>query len=1068
MDTESISDSHSSPRDSDPSSVLAALGDIIRKISNADDLAYAAAELLGKTFGVSRAGYGTIDTTKETITIARDWNAPGVQSLAGVLQFRDYGSYIDDLKRGETVIFEDARSDPRTRDHAAALEAISARAIVNMPISEPNGLVALLYLNHAEPRKWSHRDIALIQEVAERTRTAVERRRAETTVKQNETRLVFLDALARETGKSRDADAILDVTTRMLGEYLGVSSCAYADMDPDQDGFTIRGDWAAPGAMHLLGHYSLADFGRRAVVDLRAGRPLVIHDNLKELAPEEAATFQNIGIGATICMPLVKEKRLTALMAIHHRHAHRWTDLELALLAEVTERSWAHIERVRSEGDAQEAADRLELATKAAGIGTWDYDPVNDVLRWDRRCKALFGLAEDAAVTYDTFLHGLHPDDRQQADEAVQRVLTVGSGGSFEVEYRTIGADDGVERWVASSGEAIFEHDRAVRFIGTVLDITARKKSERHLRIINDTGASLAKELDLEKIVQIVTDAGVELSGAQFGAFFNNVLSEDAGSYMLYALSGVPRSAFENFPMPRATAVFEPTFLGTAIVRSDDILLDPRYGKNAPRRGMPEGHLPVRSYLAVPVISRSGEVLGGLFFGHSEPGRFGEEHETALLGIAGHGATAIDNARLFQAAELELKQRRTAETTLQALNADLENRVASEIAERLKAEEQLRHAQKMEAVGQLTGGIAHDFNNMLAVILGGLNLARRKMRAGDYNIDRFVDGAVDAASRAATLTQRLLAFSRQQPLEPETLDVNRMIAGMNEMLDRALGETIAIETVLAAGLWRVRADPGQLESAVLNLAVNARDAMQGGGKLTIETSNAFIDAKYAHDYGLASGQYVLLAVTDNGAGMTEDVVSKAFDPFFTTKEVGKGTGLGLSQVYGFVRQSGGHVKIYSEPAVGTSVKIYLPRQVGDEGSASKAEVETPSNSGAPVEVILVVEDDERVRAISCATLREFGYTVVEAGGGREAIRIVEGGVAPDLLFTDVVMPEMTGRELATALLKLRPAMKVLFTTGYTRNAIVHNGVLDPGTNLIPKPFNIEELSAAVRKLLDGL
>ena len=562
--------------------------------------------------------------------------------------------------------------------------------------------------------------------------------------------------------------------------------------------------------------------------------------------------------------------------------------------------------------------------------------------------------------------------------------------------------------------------------------------------------------------------AGVELSGAQFGAFFYNVLSEDGGSYMLYALSGVSRSAFENFPMPRATAVFEPTFLGTAVVRSDDILLDPRYGKNAPRRGMPEGHLPVRSYLAVPVVSRSGQVLGGLFFGHSEPGRFGKEHETALLGIAGHGATAIDNSRLFQAAELELKQRRSAETALRTLNADLENRVATEIAERLKTEEQLRQAQKMEAVGQLTGGIAHDFNNMLAVIIGGLNLARRKMSAGDYNIDRFVDGAVDAASRAATLTQRLLAFSRQQPLAPETLDVNKMIGGMTEMLDRALGETIAVETVLTAGLWRVRVDLGQLESAVLNLAVNARDAMPRGGKLTIESSNAFIDAKYAHDYGLASGQYVLLAVTDNGVGMPEDVVCKAFDPFFTAKEVGKGTGLGLSQVYGFVRQSGGHVKIYSEPQVGTSVKIYLPRQVGNDGGALHERAEAPPISGAPAEVILVVEDDERVRAISCATLREFGYTVVEAGGGREAIRIVEGGVSPDLLFTDVVMPEMTGRELASALLKLRPAMKVLYTTGYTRNAIVHNGVLDPGTSLIPKPFNIEDLSAAVRKLLDGL
>ena len=397
----------------DRNAVLAALGEYIREISNPDDLAYAAAELLGRTLRVSRAGYGTVDTSAETITIARDWNAPGILSLAGVLHFRDYGSYIEDLKRGDTVVCADAEKDPRVGDRAAALEAISARALVNMPISEPDGVVALLYLNNATPREWSPEELELIHDVAERTRTAVERRRAEAAVRDNEARLLFLDALNKETARTRDADGVMAVTTRMLGEYLGVSNCAYADMDPDQDGFTIRGDWAAPGAMHTLGHYSLADFGEKAVRELRAGRPLVINDNLKEIAPEEAATFQSIGIGSTICMPLVKEGELSALMAIHHRGPHRWASRELALLTEVTERSWAHIERVRSEQAAREAAERLVLANKAAGIGTWDYDPVNDVLRWDARCKQVFGLSPDAEVSYEgSFLRGIHPDDR--------------------------------------------------------------------------------------------------------------------------------------------------------------------------------------------------------------------------------------------------------------------------------------------------------------------------------------------------------------------------------------------------------------------------------------------------------------------------------------------------------------------------------------------------------------------------------------------------------------------------------------------------------------------------------
>src|SRR6476620_7586096 len=519
----------------DRTAVLAKLGDHIRLIQDPDDLAYAAAELLGQTLEVSRAGYGTIDTAAETITIERDWNAPGIMSLAGVLHFRDYGSYIEDLKRGKPVICPDARLDPRMHDRAKALEAIAARALINVPISEPNGVVALLYLNNAAPRPWSSDDLALISEVAERTRTAVERRRAERAVRENEARLLFLDTLGKETARSRDADTILEVTTRMLGQYLRVSSCAYADMDPDQDGFTIRGDWAAPGAMHIVGHYNLADFGRRAVVELGAGKPLIIHDNLRELPPEEAAAFQNIGIGATICMPLVKEGRLTALMAIHHQGPHAWTPEELALLAEVTERSWAHIERVRSDEAAREAAERMDLATRASNIGTWDYDPANDILRWDARCKALFGLSPDAQVTYqDAFLRGLHPDDRERTDRAVSQALNPLAPQSYDIEYRTVGIEDGIERGIAATGEAIFDAGRAVRFVGTVLDISARKKSERHLKILNDVGATVARERDLSTIVQITTDAGVELSGAQFGAFFYNVFSSDGGSYMLY------------------------------------------------------------------------------------------------------------------------------------------------------------------------------------------------------------------------------------------------------------------------------------------------------------------------------------------------------------------------------------------------------------------------------------------------------------------------------------------------------------------------------------------------------
>ena len=593
----------------------------------------------------------------------------------------------------------------------------------------------------------------------------------------------------------------------------------------------------------------------------------------------------------------------------------------------------------------------------------------------------------------------------------------------------------------------------------------AIRRESRKLQVLNQSAAAIAAELDVGKIVQIVTDACTELVGAQFGAFFYNVIDDKGESYMLYSLSGVPREAFSSFPMPRNTAVFEPTFSGKGVVRSDDILLDPRYGKNDPHRGMPKGHLPVRSYLAVPVTSRTGEVIGGLFFGHAQPAKFMVEHEELLIGISGQAATAIDNARLFQAREREVAERRRAEAALQTLNATLEQRVVEEVFQRTRAEEQLRQIQKMEAVGQLTGGIAHDFNNMLAVILGGLTLMKRKLAKGETDVERFADGAIEGAQRAAALTQRLLAFSRQQPLAPEPLSANSLVSGMSELLTRTLGEPVKVETVLAVGLWQSFADRVQLENAIINLSVNARDAMPDGGKLTIETSNAWVDDTFAREFAITPGQYVLIAVADTGTGMTPDVLARAFDPFYTTKEVGRGTGLGLSQVYGFVRQSGGHVKIYSEVGVGTTVKVYLPRHLGEKG-AETVKAGAPVVRGSAREIVMVVEDEDRVRAVSVEALKELGYAVVEASSPLEALGLLERGQEVHLLFTDVVMPEMSGRELADRARMRIPDLKILYTTGYTRNAIVHNGVLDAGTNLLTKPFSIEELASKVRAMLD--
>ena len=382
-----------------------------------------------------------------------------------------------------------------------------------------------------------------------------------------------------------------------------------------------------------------------------------------------------------------------------------------------------------------------------------------------------------------------------------------------------------------------------------------------------------------------------------------------------------------------------------------------------------------------------------------------------------------------------------------------------------KAQGDLIQSQKMESLGQLTGGIAHDFNNLLTVIQGSLEMVERRLRVGDQNVSRFIEAARRGAERAAGLTQGLLAFARRQPLEPKPLDPNKLVGGMAELLRRTLGEKIAIGSILAGGLWWVSVDRNQLENAILNIAINARDAMPDGGKLTIETANSYLDERYSStNEDIASGDYVLISISDTGRGIPPDTLNKVFEPFYTTKP--EGTGLGLSQVFGFVKQSSGHVKIYSEVGQGTTVKIYLPKLEGVaetplEGAAR------PARTSTGRETILVVEDDEDLRGFTMEMLTELGYRVLGAGDARSALKGLESEPAVDLLFTDVGLPHgVNGRQLANEVLRLRPSIRVLFTTGYARNAIVHHGRLDPGVELLPKPYTQPDLARRVREVLD--
>ena len=573
----------------------------------------------------------------------------------------------------------------------------------------------------------------------------------------SEARLRFLDRLGEAVAFQSDADDILRITTQMVAEHMQLSNCAYADMDEDEDGFTIRGDWATPGSPSIVGHYRLTDFGEKAVAELGAGRPLIINDNLAEIAPHEAQTFQDIGIAATICMPLIKDGRLLALMAIHDKTPHYWTEDELVTIREVTQRSWAHVERAGAAAEIRKLATALE-----------------------------------------------------------QRV---------------------------------------------------------------------------------------------------------------------------------------------------------------------------------------------------------EERTTQLTA----------------------------------------------------AEAALRQSQKMEAVGQLTGGLAHDFNNLLAGISGSLELIALRVRQQRYSeLDRYFSAADVAIKSAAALTHRLLAFSRRQALDPKPTDINQLIWGMEELIKRTAGPAIDVEVTTAPDIWPILVDRHQLENALLNLCINARDAMPDGGRLTIVTANDAIDGEQAIAADMPPGDYVSMCVIDTGEGMTADVIAKAFDPFFTTKPLGQGTGLGLSMTYGFARQSGGQVRIESSLGEGATLHIFLPRYSGELPRSEAPPVIAGTDASGGGEVVLLIDDEPAIRMLLTEVLTDAGYNVIEAADGPTGLRLLEATEAVDLLITDVGLPGgIDGLQVAQLGKKQRPDLKVLLITGYAERAALSNTPLSTGMSILAKPFEMMMLTTKIRTLLDA-
>jgi PAS domain S-box-containing protein len=658
--------------------------------------------------------------------------------------------------------------------------------------------------------------------------------------------------------------------------------------------------------------------------------------------------------------------------------------------------------------------ERYRMVARATTDAIWDWDLRQNDVTWNEALQTTYGHSPGPLECGgEWWLAQIHPDDRAAVNRSIHAVID-GGGTNWTHEYRFRRAD-GSHATVLDRGFVIRDaQGRATRMIGAMLDLSGLRQAEAALRRSEDR-------------LRLATTA------ARIGTFDylvrGNALIWDDRCRELF---GVP---------PGQPISYETTFLPAlhpedreaahaAVLRALDPTGSGAFSCEYRAIGLADG------------VERWVAANGQAFFEQGVA--------TRLIGTV-----------------LDIGERKLAEARQRELNARLEQLVEARTKALRKSEEQLRQSQKMEAVGQLTGGLAHDFNNLLAGISGNLELLSARIAQGRHKeVERHAAAAQGAARRAASLTHRLLAFSRRQTLDPKPTDANRLVAGMEELVRRTVGPGITLEVVAAVGLWPTLVDPHQLENALLNLCINARDAMPAGGRLTIETANRWLDRQAAREQELPAGQYISLCVSDTGTGMMPEVKAKAFDPFFTTKPLGQGTGLGLSMIYGFVRQSGGQVRIYSEPGQGTMVCLYLPRHLGEAVPAEPVPETTAAPLAGSGETVLVVDDEPTVRMLVTEVLEDLGYAALEAADGPAGLRLLQSDARIDLLVTDVGLPGgMNGRQMADAARMSRPDLKVLFITGFAENAVIGNGQLEPGMHVMTKPFALEALANRIRELI---
>ena len=801
----------------------------LRDLADTADVSFAASKLLGQALQASRAGYGLLDPSSRTILVERNWSAPNFADVAGTHFFSHYGSYIDELLRGIPVVNTDVDADPRTARQSAAFKALNIRAHLDVPVMEKGCAVAQMFVHSDAPRAWSPEEVELVHDFAVRTRAAIARRTAERELRGSEAELRFALRSGRFGAWTLDLATMVMTTSETCRTNFG---------RPADQPFTYE--------------------------DLRASVHPDDRERMARGVERSIVMREDYDIEYRIVTP-AGETRWVQIRA-QPSYADDGSPLQMAGVSlDVTQRRAA-------DAELADVAERLKLAIDNAEIGFWDVNPIANTLIWPARTKAMFGISPGVPVTMQDFYDGLHPQDRQATSDAYAAAADPLRRAVYDVEYRTIGREDGRIRWVAAKGRAIFdEQGLCVRVTGTAIDITARKRTEEQLRELNET---------------------------------------------------------------------------------------------------------------------------------------------------------------------------------------LETRINERTAELEAAHEQLRQSQKLEAMGSLTGGVAHDFNNLLSPIVGTLDLLQRR-GVGGAREKQLIDNAAQSAERAKILVQRLLAFARRQPLQSSAVDLGRLISNMAGLVASTTGPQIRVVVEVAPDLPPAKADANQLEMALLNLSVNARDAMPDGGTLRISASSHALHA--GERTGLPSGRYLCLSVADTGCGMDEATVARAVEPFFSTKGIGKGTGLGLSMVHGLAAQLGGAISINSKPGLGTNVEVWLPETaLVEEPPVNKPGAERTTCCGTA----LLVDDEEMVRLITSEMLADLGFQVIEATSAEEALQIIFTHEPQlDVVITDHLMPGMSGTDLAQTLRQRLPNLPVLVVSGYAQNEGIANNL----PRLI-KPFRKDQLAASLAEI----